>query len=54
MRRHRVFALLIYVDGVPPRQLALKAREVGAGGVGIYAGATFVHLDTGPMRSWAY
>jgi uncharacterized protein YcbK (DUF882 family) len=50
----RGMAADFYVEGVQPRQLAQKAREVGAGGVGIYAGATFVHLDTGPMRSWAY
>jgi uncharacterized protein YcbK (DUF882 family) len=50
----RGMAADVYVEGVPPRQLAQKAREVGAGGVGIYTSATFVHLDTGPMRSWAY
>jgi uncharacterized protein YcbK (DUF882 family) len=42
------------VEGVSPRQLAQKAREVGAGGVGLYAGESFIHVDTGPMRSWVY
>ena len=42
------------VEGVAPRQLAQRAREVGAGGVGLYAGESFVHVDTGPMRSWMY
>lgn len=48
----RGMAVDLFVEGVPPREFAQKAREVGAGGVG--AGATSVHLDTGPMRSWAY
>ncbi len=43
-----------YVEGVAPRQLAQKAREAGAGGVGLYAGESFVHVDTGPARSWIY
>jgi len=43
-----------HVEGVAPRQLAQKAREVGAGGVGLYAGESFVHVDTGPARSWMY
>lgn len=38
--------------GVDARELAQKAREIGAGGIGV--GATFVHLDTGPIRSWVY
>jgi uncharacterized protein YcbK (DUF882 family) len=42
------------VEGVAPRMLAQRAREVGAGGVGLYTGESFVHVDTGPMRSWAY
>jgi uncharacterized protein YcbK (DUF882 family) len=42
------------VEGVAPRALAQKAREVGAGGVGLYVGESFIHVDTGPMRSWVY
>ena len=50
----RGMAADFYVEGVAPRQLAQRAREVGAGGVGLYAGESFVHVDTGPMRSWMY
>lgn len=28
------------------------AIEMGGGGVGIYTGADFLHLDTGPERAW--
>jgi uncharacterized protein YcbK (DUF882 family) len=32
--------------------LRSAAIELGGGGVGIYSGADFLHLDTGPERSW--
>jgi uncharacterized protein YcbK (DUF882 family) len=48
----RGMAADICAAGVEARELAQKAREVGAGGVGV--GATFIHLDTGPIRSWVY
>jgi uncharacterized protein YcbK (DUF882 family) len=48
----RGMAADICAAGVDARELAQKAREVGAGGVGV--GATFIHLDTGPVRSWVY
>jgi uncharacterized protein YcbK (DUF882 family) len=41
-------------EGVSPRQIAQQARAVGAGGVGLYVAENFVHVDTGPMRSWMY
>ena len=28
------------------------AKALGAGGVGYYAESNFVHIDTGPVRSW--
>lgn len=28
------------------------AKTLGAGGVGYYAESNFVHIDTGPVRSW--
>jgi uncharacterized protein YcbK (DUF882 family) len=28
------------------------ARSIGAGGVGIYSKSQFIHIDTGPARSW--
>jgi uncharacterized protein YcbK (DUF882 family) len=50
----RGMAADFYVEGVQPRQLAQQARAVGAGGVGLYVAESFVHVDTGPMRSWVY
>ncbi len=40
------------VDGMSGAQLAQVARQAGAGGIG--AGAAFIHVDTGPHRSWTY
>ena len=40
------------VDGLSAAQLAQIARQAGAGGVGTYAGSSFVHVDTGPRRAW--
>jgi uncharacterized protein YcbK (DUF882 family) len=48
----RGMAADICAPGVAPRELADTARAAGAGGIGL--GATFVHLDTGPIRSWTY
>jgi uncharacterized protein YcbK (DUF882 family) len=48
----RGMAADVYVAGVPPSEVAQKAREVGAGGIG--TSATSVHLDTGPVRSWTF
>ncbi len=41
-------------DGVPAARLAQVARQAGAGGVGTYASSNFIHVDTGPQRSWAF
>jgi uncharacterized protein YcbK (DUF882 family) len=38
------------IDDVPPARIAALGSTLGLGGVGVYA--TFVHLDTGPPRSW--
>lgn len=38
------------VEGVPSAVLARLALKFGAGGVGVYP--TFVHVDTGPVRTW--
>jgi uncharacterized protein YcbK (DUF882 family) len=48
----RGMAADICAPGVAPHELADAARTAGAGGIG--TGATFVHLDTGPVRSWTY
>jgi uncharacterized protein YcbK (DUF882 family) len=44
-------AIDFFVNGVPTTTLARIAREVGAGGIGVYASG-FVHVDTGPVRDW--
>ena len=41
-------------DGVPATRLAQVARQAGAGGIGTYASSNFVHVDTGPQRTWTY
>ncbi|MBL8836669.1 MAG: YcbK family protein [Alphaproteobacteria bacterium] len=50
----RGMAADIYVEGMAPETLARHAREIGAGGVGLYEGSNFIHIDTGPARSWVY
>jgi len=40
----------IQIDDVSPARIAAVGSTLGLGGVGVYA--TFVHLDTGPPRSW--
>jgi hypothetical protein len=32
--------------------VAEMAQRLGAGGVGVYARSSFLHLDTGPVRRW--
>lgn len=39
------------VEGIPSAVLAQLALRFSAGGVGVYP--TFVHVDTGPVRTWA-
>lgn len=34
------------------RAIAAEGRALGAGGVGLYPRSGFVHLDTGPVRTW--
>ena len=40
----------VAVEGIPSVVLAKLASKFVAGGVGVYP--TFVHVDTGPVRSW--
>lgn len=40
------------LSGVGCAELAARARELGRGGVGFYRRSDFVHLDTGPFRTW--
>lgn len=41
-----------YIPGVPLRKLQKAALDLSAGGVGIYSNSSFIHVDTGMVRSW--
>ena len=45
-------ALDIQIDGVGTRQLRDAAMSIKSGGVGYYPRSSFVHIDTGDIRSW--
>jgi len=45
-------AIDLRVPGVPLRQLKKASLAQRAGGVGYYPSSDFIHLDTGPIRTW--
>ena len=45
-------AIDIRMRGVATTLVRDTAIEMNAGGVGYYKGSNFVHLDTGPVRTW--
>ena len=45
-------AVDVCAEGKPLSHLYRAAVALKAGGVGTYAGANFLHLDTGPVRIW--
>ena len=45
-------AIDIRLPGVRPSELYQAALTMKAGGVGYYPRSGFVHLDTGPVRTW--
>ena len=45
-------AIDVRLTDVPTQTLNAAAISLGRGGVGYYAVSNFVHLDTGPVRSW--
>jgi len=45
-------AIDVRLGGSATRELASHARTLGRGGVGFYARADFVHVDTGRVRYW--
>jgi uncharacterized protein YcbK (DUF882 family) len=47
-------ALDIRVPGIPAVKLRDVALSLGAGGVGYYPKAQFIHVDTGPVRKWTF
>jgi len=46
-------AIDLRLRGTKLSKLRLAARAMKAGGVGYYPSSDFVHLDTGPVRSWS-
>ena len=48
----RAQAIDIYLPDRSVRGLHRTAVKMGAGGVGFYPRSGFVHLDTGPFRTW--
>jgi uncharacterized protein YcbK (DUF882 family) len=45
-------AIDIRVPGIKLRELFRAAVKLGGGGVGIYPGPDFVHVDVGRVRTW--
>jgi uncharacterized protein YcbK (DUF882 family) len=45
-------AVDLQMPGVHPKVIRQAALELGFGGVGYYPRSKFVHLDSGPFRSW--
>ena len=45
-------ALDFYIPGVTPRELRHAALKLQYGGVGYYPHKHFIHLDSGPFRTW--
>lgn len=50
----KAMAADIAIKGYNSRQLKAIAMNLNAGGVGIYRGANFIHVDSGPIRQWYY
>jgi len=48
----RAKAIDIRVDGVGCQHLRNTALGLEKGGVGLYTNSDFVHVDTGPVRTW--
>ncbi|MCS7083622.1 MAG: DUF882 domain-containing protein [Aquificaceae bacterium] len=45
-------AIDFYIEGVELSQVRNLAIALGLGGVGYYPSSGFIHLDTGPFRTW--
>lgn len=48
----RAMAIDIRLKGRSVRQIASAAESIGGGGVGRYTRSQFVHVDSGPLRTW--
>lgn len=44
----------ISIQGFNSRELRNIAIALNAGGVGVYRGSNFIHVDSGPVRTWNY
>lgn len=42
----------IHIPGMSTRVLADMGRMISVGGVGMYPDRGFIHVDTGPIRTW--
>jgi uncharacterized protein YcbK (DUF882 family) len=45
-------AIDVRFPGLPLGAVRNAARALGLGGVGYYPQSDFVHIDSGPLRSW--
>lgn len=45
-------AVDFHIDGVPLAKVKAAAESLRNGGVGFYPRSNFVHVDTGPVRTW--
>lgn len=50
----RGMAADISIKGYNSRQLRTIALRLNGGGVGVYRGTNFIHVDSGPIRHWHY
>ncbi|MBR1375191.1 MAG: YcbK family protein [Cardiobacteriaceae bacterium] len=50
----KAMAADISVKGFNSRDLRNIAMRLNAGGVGVYRGSNFIHVDSGPRRQWFY
>ncbi|OKP05340.1 YcbK family protein [Xenorhabdus eapokensis] len=45
-------AMDFHIDGVQLAHIRKAALKMRAGGVGFYPKSNFIHIDTGPVRTW--